>query len=518
MSLKLELTCRICKLVLKDPVSFPCHCVVCGEHVHDGSVKNGIIKCLKCDEDFDVPENGFRSNDMATNILAKELHLSEEEKTIKNSIHEMIKKLEQLQYELKQKHTDLDRLNFDHFSEIRRKIDIQREELKAKIDEIGLKMIEQSKEIEKAYKSKMDKLLSDTNQINVQQSRQILAYEYRKPNLLIKDVQCLQAEHDLNIKETHSRIADLNSLSNEIKSFEFKASQELCEDSFGSLKQKNKLIACIDHNTIRICNSDTKAIVATLEGHSQSITCLENIDESRFASGSSDRTIKIWDAKTYFCLKTLTGHKHEIKCITSLNSNTLASGSYSVINIWNLNSGVCIKTINDYSLKQVWVNGLTFLPNGNLVSSSKERNGHGVGFINIYVWDLESGICIKTIQENSGQTIDELENDMYNDTIRYGRNNELDQFVHCLLVLKNGHLASSSIDNSIKILDVNSGECIKILKGHSSHVTRLQVLENGELISCSADETIKVWDLNKGICIKTLTGYASLVVLFLMDH
>ena len=130
MSLKSELTCNICKLVLSTPITLPCLDVICGEHLRDDSVKNGMIKCLKCDKDFDVPKSGFPSNESAINILANEQHLSEEEKAIKRDIQELIQKLEQLQNNVKLQQNDMEITSFDHFTEIRRQIDIQREELK----------------------------------------------------------------------------------------------------------------------------------------------------------------------------------------------------------------------------------------------------------------------------------------------------------------------------------------------------------------------------------------------------
>ena len=71
--------------------------------------------------------------------------------------------LDLLLSDLKQKHTNLEHIGFGRFSELRRQIDAQREELKAKIDEIAHKFIEKTKEKEKAYNSKMEEsLLSAT--------------------------------------------------------------------------------------------------------------------------------------------------------------------------------------------------------------------------------------------------------------------------------------------------------------------------------------------------------------------
>ena len=87
MSLKSDLICCICKLVLSStPISLPCSHVICKEHLLDNTAKNGSIICLECDQEFDVPSKGFPSNKIVSSVLAKDLYLNDEEKTIKYAI------------------------------------------------------------------------------------------------------------------------------------------------------------------------------------------------------------------------------------------------------------------------------------------------------------------------------------------------------------------------------------------------------------------------------------------------
>ena len=146
MNRKSDLICNICKFILKDPVTLPCSHAVCVEHLRDSTVKNDSIQCLKCEKDFDVPRNGFEANLTLANLLANKFHLNDEEKSIKCAIQDLIKQLEQLQGSVNLKRDEMELANCNHFIEIRRQIDIQREELKAKIDEIALKLIAQVRE------------------------------------------------------------------------------------------------------------------------------------------------------------------------------------------------------------------------------------------------------------------------------------------------------------------------------------------------------------------------------------
>ena len=192
MSLKSELSCNICKLVLKSPINLPCGCVVCGEHGHDTT---GILSCAKCDKDFNIPQAGFPANEIVKNILAKEFHLSEEEKTLRNSFLSILSQLKQLEEEVGQKLNDLELSNFDRFADIRRKIDLHREELKAKIDVIALKMIEQANEKEKAYLARIRETLSvQFAKVDSQKSTDALLNEFRKPDSKLDDAKRLMAE------------------------------------------------------------------------------------------------------------------------------------------------------------------------------------------------------------------------------------------------------------------------------------------------------------------------------------
>ena len=320
MSLKSELICNICKLVLSTPVTLPCSDVICGEHLRDDSVKNGIIKCMKCGKDSDVPRSGFPLNERVDNILANEQHLSKEEKAIKYAIQELIQKLEHLQNDVKLQQNAMEVTSFDYFSEIRRQIDIQREELKKKIDEISLKLIDQVNEREKVYKSKLKESISFVVDTDINKFSHLLMREFRDPNLLVDKVKLLQIKHEQDIKEFQASICEFNSTGKEIKSLEFVPSQVFQESGFGNLRLKGSLIACNFGNEIQIWDINTSDCVATLIGHSGKIRCLENNDGNRFASGSEDKAILIWGANSNFiCLKTInTDHQDSVFTLKSL--------------------------------------------------------------------------------------------------------------------------------------------------------------------------------------------------------
>ncbi len=62
-------------------------------------------------------------------------------------------------------------------------------------------------------------------------------------------------------------------------------------------------------------------------------------------------------------------------------------------------------------------------------------------------------------------------------------------------------VVSGSADMTLKVWDLESGQCRATFKGHSSFVWRVAVTPDGKtVVSGSNDKTLKVWDLESGQC------------------
>lgn len=72
-------------------------------------------------------------------------------------------------------------------------------------------------------------------------------------------------------------------------------------------------------------------------------------------------------------------------------------------------------------------------------------------------------------------------------------------------------LASSSLDNSVKLWDIASGRELRTLRGHSGSVTAVAFAPDGAtLVSAGRDRTLKIWDAASGAELKTLAGHDSI--------
>ncbi|MEB3281868.1 MAG: serine/threonine-protein kinase [Lyngbya sp.] len=85
--------------------------------------------------------------------------------------------------------------------------------------------------------------------------------------------------------------------------------------------------------------------------------------------------------------------------------------------------------------------------------------------------------------------------------------------VWAIAVSPNGQLvASGNTDGTIQVLDIQTGDVLYTLSGHSGPVGALAISPNGRLlVSGSSDNSLKVWDLWSGKLIKMLYGHKAWV-------
>ena len=83
--------------------------------------------------------------------------------------------------------------------------------------------------------------------------------------------------------------------------------------------------------------------------------------------------------------------------------------------------------------------------------------------------------------------------------------------ISVLAVLQDGRVVSGSDDNTLRVWDAASGQCLQTLEGHSSGVTCVAVLQDGRVVSGSHDGTLHVWDAASGQCLQALEGHSDLV-------
>ena len=242
--------------------------------------------------------------------------------------------------------------------------------------------------------------------------------------------------------------------------------------------------------------------------HKKRVTSIAYSSDGNFlVSGSWDYCVVIWNASTGEMIKKLDGHKNCVRSIAvSPNNKYIASGSslsrnIGQICIWNIESGDCLKTIDAHTEA---VFALAFSPDNKFLVSGAERGRkkdldlygphQKIQWEPVCVWNVESGEFVKTLKlsndaADTATNVQALTFSPDNKFIVAGRGPGWK---------RNG--------GTIHIWNAESGELIKILKGHTKVVNSVAVSPDSKLIlSGSSDKTIRLWNIESGECVKILS-------------
>ena len=238
MNLKLDFQCSYCNIIIKNPIQLPCFCdTICAEHLKDSNVlKEKCIKCNRCKEVFPLNEKEFKSNRIVSNLLAKEIYLSDEEKALKSALEAKLKvfydRVEQLELN---KNVSIMK-NHNHFQEIRRKLDLQREELKEKIDKIYFEMIDKTIEKENSYASRIERLNYKGEVQTIEREIQNVSETFRNLNVSLYSIKRMIGERNAAISEIVSKLSQFDDITKCLKkSNEFVPSLDFNKKDFGRL-------------------------------------------------------------------------------------------------------------------------------------------------------------------------------------------------------------------------------------------------------------------------------------------
>jgi hypothetical protein len=239
--LKSNLTCSYCSKIYKDPIELPCSHNLCNEHLMESSVvKQNRIECGECKQDYEVKENAFKLNSLVKKLLDDQVYLSDDDFSLKKQIQDSIRKFFQMYelFTLNKTNRDLDVHN--HFQEIRFKLDEHREELKVKIDDIYIQMIEKTKKFEAAYlkslENKLEASLKSFETTSLEQSLKEIDETFRNPNLLIESIRDMLRKQETAINGLKLKLEEQSQVKDDLINMNtFTPNVSFSQDWFGLL-------------------------------------------------------------------------------------------------------------------------------------------------------------------------------------------------------------------------------------------------------------------------------------------
>ena len=276
------------------------------------------------------------------------------------------------------------------------------------------------------------------------------------------------------------------------------------------------LVSSSKNGRIRIWSADNRKLVKTLEEHTnRSMSVAFSPNSQYFASASDDRTIKLWSAETKELIRTLSGHTNQVRAVAfSPTSKLIGSGSNDkTIKFWRVDTGECYKTLTGH---ESWIWSVAFSPDGKWFASG-DNDGQ------IKIWDVESGDYLKTLEGHKSWVRSVAFNPTNPHMLASGSNDKTAKIWNvdtgeCLKTLEghenwvwsvafspDGKLLASGSDQP-RLWDISSGELLVTLMGHEKWILSVAFSydETPVLASGGNDETIKLWDIQSYECLETL--------------
>jgi len=267
------------------------------------------------------------------------------------------------------------------------------------------------------------------------------------------------------------------------------------------------IAAAGEDGTVKVWDYESGEFERSLRGHTDSVQSIAfDPTGNIMASVSSDLSVKLWDFQTYECKKTLQGHEHTVSgvCFLPPNGDYLASCSRdNSIKIWETATGYCVKTLSGHD---DWVRCIAASEDGKYLASGSSDH-------TIHIWESESGNNVVTLRDHTHVV----------ETVRFAPEAACSNITVSLGatgVLGTGggvapeegeppkawYLVSGGRDNTVKLWEILTQQCIHTFVGHDNWVRSATFHTSGKYILTSSDDkSIKVWSIELGRCAKTLS-------------
>ena len=192
------------------------------------------------------------------------------------------------------------------------------------------------------------------------------------------------------------------------------------------------------------------------------------------------------DAKTGTPIRTLPGSFERDIIQASLNprGTLLVTANFDDdVRVWSVRTGKCIRVLHDTHLSLC----ASFSHDGKRIAATTDN-----GSI-LQIWNAKGGKCVKELQ---------YKDETYMVSALYSPDDSM--IVSCFW--------DDAICNAACIWDAVTGECRRILEGHTEQVIFASFSPDGSMVATSSDDkTARIWRVETGECIHILQGHEGVV-------
>jgi len=274
-----------------------------------------------------------------------------------------------------------------------------------------------------------------------------------------------------------------------------------------------RVISSSSDGTIKVWEIETGNLIFSVRAHTESMWALAlTADGTRVMACCDDCTIKVWDLKTAKLLRRLHdprtrdlgpyyAHRPMTVAVTPDGTRVVSISDDYLVHVWELNSGKLLHSLFhsrfardefEEPVKPKYrpsIMTLAITLDGTRVLSTSNDS-----MLNI--WDLKSGKLIHSLLQNEQVAVLALTPDGTH--VVSGCDSDIGSF--------------DDDDYTVKLWNLNTGNLVHCLRGHSDWATALAVTpDGGHAVSAARDLTIRVWDLKSGELIHTFQGHSDSV-------
>ncbi len=257
---------------------------------------------------------------------------------------------------------------------------------------------------------------------------------------------------------------------------------------------------------LRLWDVTTGECTRVFEGHTGIITSCAfaakrlELPSPKFniASAGTDGMLRLWDSDTDE--NQSVEHSGMVtSCAFSPDGRSIATGTYDqIISIWN----VPMKLLDhqpysdrDFASRSSFITGHAREGAGAITSCTFSPDGRSLLFASsngtLRLWDMTGAGCQSSYVMRSSEAIEQ-----------------------CAFSPNGKSIVSAHRDHALRIWNAETGQCMRLLTGHTDLVTSCAFAPDSKsivstIISASADATVYLWDAETGECQKTINHRSS---------